>query len=102
MVIFASLLAMILVSSSRTTYKLSATHALAPQPRGGYALAAAEQRPVTLAPRDAPTLAQSDEHASAATDAACRWPRRPAWSAKWARHGFHPPARDPADGSGSD
>jgi len=94
MVIFASLLVMILVSSSRTTYKLSASHALVPQPRGGYGLAAAEQRTVTLAPRS--------EHESAATDAPpdrdCHWPRRPAWARHWSR----PPAHNPADGNGSD
>lgn len=102
MAIFASLLVMILVSSSRTTYKLSASHPLAPQPRGGYGLAAAEQRTVTLAPRNEPRNDPRNEHDSATTDAAtdraCRWPRRPAWARHWSR----PPAHNPADGNGSD
>jgi hypothetical protein len=70
-VVFTALLVIILLSSARTTYTLSAA-VERPSARGGYALAACEARPVTPAPESA-------------LPRACPWPRSTpqSWSHAW-------------------
>jgi hypothetical protein len=93
-VIFAALLVMILVSASRTTYRLSPVPALSNS--AGYALAGCDSHPVTLAPLRAeattPTpLRPEPRHA-------CPWPGRPGhhhWASAVAPDPPPRPAGDP-------
>ncbi len=71
-VVIAALMVMLLVSSSRTTYRLSPLRPAAQ----GYTMAASETRPVTLAPQ-----ADAVQEPDAAN--ACEQPARAAWARHW-------------------